>query len=49
MQPGDKAPLVLALRKWHKLSPDRELRCFVKDNKLKGSNFPPFFKSKGNQ
>ena len=30
------APLILALRKWHKLSPDREFRCFVKDNNLAG-------------
>ena len=30
--------LVLALRKWHKLNPEREFRCFVKGNKLTGDN-----------
>ena len=33
---GQAIPLVLALRKWHRLSPDRECRCFVLDNRLVG-------------
>lgn len=33
---GQATPLVLALRRWHKLSPEREFRCFVKDSKLAG-------------
>ena len=30
------ASLILALRRWHKLSPDREFRCFVRGNELAG-------------